>query len=214
MKKVVIFDWGGIVESHENNMADLLNARIRTIKRFNPSLSSQEALRLWTNITPRDKNAGTINDSEEIKEWLDLIKKNLKIHVSNEELVKAYEEEGTKIKYYKDVVSFAHSLKNRCEIAILSNLLPIDKKRINDQYDLRKFDHVYLSFELGLRKSDLLIYKYVLNDLQVEVENILFIDDNHENIIAAQKCGWNTCEAFGYELDKIKGAVEEFLKQG
>lgn len=213
MKRVVIFDWGGIVESHENNMEDLLNARIRTVKRFNSSLSNQEALDRWTNLTPRGKNAGTINDSREIKEWLDLIERNLNINVPHEELIKAYEEEGRNIKYYKNVVNFAHSLKDRCEIAILSNLLPLDKKRINDQYDLSKFNHVYLSFELGLRKPDPKIYEYVQKDIGTEPENILFIDDDHENIVAAQKSGWNTCEAFGYELDKIKRSVEEFLRK-
>lgn len=213
MKKVVIFDWGGIVESHENNLEDLIKVKKRTIKKFNPSLDEQEILKGWTNYTPRGHKAGAVNDPEEIKKWLDSIEKNLNIIVPHEEFIKAYEEEGTKVKYYKEVVDFAHSLKGKCEIAILSNLLPIDKKRINDQYDLSKFDHVYLSFELGLRKPDPQIYEYVLNDLQVQAENILFIDDDSENIKEASLHKWNTCQAFGYELDKIKHSVEEFLSQ-
>lgn len=39
MDKIVIFDWGGIVESHENDLQDLKEAKIKLIKRFNTSLS-------------------------------------------------------------------------------------------------------------------------------------------------------------------------------
>lgn len=116
------------------------------------------------------------------------------------------------VKYYKDVVEYAHSLKGRCKIAILSNLMPFDKKRIDDQYNLSKFDFVYLSFEVEMRKPNRDIYEYVLNDLGVKPEQILFIDDDSQNISMAKQCGWNTCQAFGYELNKIKAAVDTFLK--
>lgn len=45
MDKVVIFDWGGIVESHENNLQDLNEAKIRLIKRFNHVLPDEEILK-------------------------------------------------------------------------------------------------------------------------------------------------------------------------
>lgn len=48
--------------------------------------------------------------------------------------------------------------------------------------------------------------------MKISPENILFIDDDTNNILMARKYGWNTCQAFGYELDKIKYSVEEFLK--
>ena len=127
--------------------------------------------------------------------------------------MKSLEEELTSVKYYKDVVEFAHSLKDKCKIAILSNLMLFDKKRIDDQYDLSKFDYVYLSFELGMRKPNKKIYEYVLNDLNVKPENILFIDDDYNNIVSARECGWNTCQAFGYELDRIKDDVHKFLEE-
>ena len=62
-----------------------------------------------------------------------------------------------------------------------------------------------------MRKPDEKIYKYVLDDLKVKPEDILFIDDDYQNILAAKECGWNTCLAFGYELDKIKKSVDDFL---
>lgn len=55
MDKVVIFDWGGIAESHENNLQDLNEAKIRLIKRFNHVLSEEEILKRWTDKTSEGK---------------------------------------------------------------------------------------------------------------------------------------------------------------
>lgn len=211
MDKIVIFDWGGIVESHEENLKDLKDAKVRMIQRYNKKLSYQEILERWTDKSPNGISLGATNDINEIKSWVNLIQKNMDIDISFEEFKKAYEEEMTLVKYYKDVVEYAHSLKGKCKIAILSNLMPFDKKRINDQYDLSKFDHVYLSFEVEMRKPNREIYEYVLNDLGIEADKILFIDDVTANIEMAKECGWNTCQAFGYELDKIKKEVENFI---
>lgn len=211
MDKVVIFDWGGIVESHENNSQELKEAKIRLIKRFTNVLSDQEILERWTNETLEGKSIGAINKEEEIKDWVNLLQNNMHIQVPFTEFKEAYEEEFNLVNYYKSVVEYAHSLKDRCQIAILSNLGPFDKKRIDKQYNLSKFDYVYLSFEIGLRKPDKKIYEYVLKDINIAPEKILFIDDDTDNIIMAKECGWNTCQAFGYELEKIKSAVEQFL---
>lgn len=212
MEKVVIFDWGGVVESHENNLQDLKNAKIRVIRRFNNLLSDEDILKRWTDKTSNGIKVSTTNNEQDIKDWIDLVQGNMNINVPFKEFKKAYEEELSSVKYYKDVVKYAHSLKNRCKIAILSNLLPFDKKRINNQYDLGKFDNVYLSFEIGMCKPNGRVYEYVLNDLKIEPENILFIDDDINNILMAKNYGWNACQAYGYELDRIKQAVECFLK--
>lgn len=211
MNKIVIFDWGGVVESHENDLQDLKQAKIRMIKRFNSNLSDEEILKRWTDKTSKGISIGATNDLENIKDWVNLIQRNMNINVQFEEFKRIYEEELSKVKYYKDVVEYAHSLKKKCKIAILSNLMPFDKKRIDDQYNLNQFDYVYLSFELGMRKPNNDIYEYVLNNLKIEPKNILFIDDDLNNILAAKTYGWNTCQAFGYQLDKIKIAVDKFL---
>ena len=213
MSKVIIFDWGGVVESHENNLQDLKEAKIRMIKKLNSNLSDEEILAGWTDKTSTGILMGATNDPENIKDWVNLVQYNMGISISYDEFKRLYEEELSSLKYYKEVVDYAHSLKNRCKIAVLSNLMPFDKKRIDNQYDLDEFDYVYLSFEIGLKKPDKQIYEYVLNDLKIDANDILFIDDDIDNISIAKECGWNTCQAFGYELDKIKKSVEEFLKE-
>lgn len=118
-----------------------------------------------------------------------------------------------KVDYYKEVVEYAHSLKDKCKIGILSNLSYLDKERIDRQVNLNMFDYVWLSFDLKCRKPDEIIYEKVEVDLKCENKNILFIDDTLVNIEIAKKRGWNTCHASGYELDKIKESVEAFLNK-
>lgn len=213
MKKVVIFDWGGIVESHENDSQDIKDALVRLIKRFNNSLSDIEILKRWTDETSLGVSIGVISDEYNLRDWFSLLQKNMNISVSFEEFKKSYEEELSLVDYYDDVATYAHSLKDRCKIAILSNLMMFDKKRIDKQYNLSAFDYVYLSYEIGLLKPDKKIYEYVLNDLNVSSNDVLLIDDDTNNILSARECGWNTCQAFGYELDKIKYSVEQFLNK-
>lgn len=111
MDKVVIFDWGGVVESHENNLQELKEAKIRLIKRFNNDLSDEEILDKWTERTP--ESIQTINKEEDIKEWVNSVQENMNISVPFEKFKRAYEEELNSVKYYKDVVEYAHSLKDR-----------------------------------------------------------------------------------------------------
>jgi glucose-1-phosphatase len=56
-------------------------------------------------------------------------------------------------------------------------------------YESQYFKTVYYSHELHLRKPDVEIYEYVLQDAQLKAEETLFIDDNHDNIVAAQSIG-------------------------
>lgn len=128
-----------------------------------------------------------------------------------DEFVRIYEEEFDKIHYYKEVVNFITSLEGKCSLGVLSNLLYIDRNRINKQMNLTRFNFVWLSFELGYKKPQEEIYKIVERECGFETNNILFIDDDKDNVLMAEKRGWNVCRACGYELDKIKNEVYRFL---
>lgn len=212
-EKIVIFDWGGIVENHENNLQDLKQAKIRFIRTFNKGLSDEEILNKWIDETPNGVHIGASNNPKHMVEWFELMEQIMNINTTFEEFKRAYQAEFSKIRYYKDVAEFAHSLKEKCKIGILSNLMPFDKARIDLQYDLSKFDYVYLSFEIGYEKPDKRAYEYVLNDLQIKPENILFIDDDVNNVIGAKKCNWNVFQGQGYKLEEIKNSVYKFLAE-
>lgn len=74
MNKIVIFDWGGVVESHENDLQDLKQAKIKMIRKLNNSLSDEEILQRWTDKTSTGKSIGSTNKDEDIKDWVNLVR--------------------------------------------------------------------------------------------------------------------------------------------
>lgn len=214
--KIVIFDWGGVVESHCKSEYNYYSAKVDIINRLNEQtriLDANTICKKWDecNYDENDKCISEVNSKEDIQKWFERIKLKFDLKCDYNEFYKIYQEESNKIKYYKDVVDFAHSLKKECKIGILSNLADIDKERIDKHYDLSKFDYVWLSFELTYRKPKKEIYEIVANDCKLNPNNILFIDDKEENFEIPKKMGWKVIQATGHELDKIKNKVYEFL---
>lgn len=216
INKIVIFDWGGVVESHYDGEYNCFSSKIDIINRLNSEikiLDEKAIIDEWEecNYDKNGKCISEVNNKEDIQNWFERIKRKFNLNCSYDAFYKVYQEESEKIEYYKDVVNFAHSLKDKCLIGILSNLSSLDKSRIDKHYDLSKFDYVWLSFDMNCRKPNGEIYEKVEDECKIDPKNILFIDDVKENIVPAQKRGWITCNAEGHEIDKIKKCVEEFL---
>jgi glucose-1-phosphatase len=57
------------------------------------------------------------------------------------------------------------------------------------EYEQRFFTKVYYSHEIHLRKPDVEIYEYVLQNANLNAAETLFIDDNYDNVQAAQSIG-------------------------
>ena len=211
--KIVIFDWCGIVESHDNDENNYHKVIISIINSLNPNICKSEIIPLWK-ICLYDENKKIIsecNTLEEIQKWFDRVKKAYNLKCDFKTFCEVYKKEFKYVDYYKDVVSLEHETKNKCKIGILSNLTFLDKERINEQLNLTIFDYVWLSCDLGITKPNDKIYDIVENDCNLKPQNILFIDDNEDNILAARKRKWNTCNAFGYEIDKLKHSIKLFL---
>ncbi len=58
---------------------------------------------------------------------------------------------------------------------------------VNDFYSC--FEKVYFSFEIGMRKPDEDIFKFVLNNHNLVPKKTLFVDDKSENIETAENLG-------------------------
>lgn len=212
-EKLVIFDWGGIVESHRSDEYNVDRAKVALIKRFNPNIDESTIIQKMQDcyITDMGVHLGATNDISEVQNWVNRLKNEFNFECNFEDFCRAYYEEYEKIYYYEDVVQFIHSLKDKCKIGILSNLCYLDKRRIDMQMNLSKFDYVWLSFELECRKPNDKIYELVEGSLDMSNADILFIDDCSANLEIPKKRGWNTYNGFGYQLDDIKKYVNEFL---
>lgn len=88
------------------------------------------------------------------------------------------------------IATIIHEVQLHYKTAILSNTSPTHfQKALDTSPILRKISKRYLSYEIGAMKPDLAVYRYVIEDLNVDPSTILFIDDISENILAAQHCG-------------------------
>jgi putative hydrolase of the HAD superfamily len=91
---------------------------------------------------------------------------------------------------FEDVLEIVDELKQQgIKVAILSNTIEPHAK-INRQKGLYdSFSEVVLSNEVGLAKPDEAIYRLILERLQEDPAEVVFIDDRAENVAAAQAVG-------------------------
>ena len=204
-KKLILFDWGNIVESHTTGYScyDAWNDVFHKCGYKEDKVIFKELGKY---------KLSSIKTNTEFKKTYKLIAKEFNFHTTYEEFVKIYEETFDKVDSYKEVAEYEVSLKDKCYIGILSNLTIFDKKRLDKQVNLSQYDYVFLSFELGLKKPEIELFNKVQNELPFKPQDILFIDDRKDNIETASKIGWNTLQATGLELDKIKQKCKDFLK--
>lgn len=211
--KVILFDWGGVVETSHldyKTMRDIMfSLGFRNL--------DTEEIREKFHATPCASIFDTITDEEEnneaYKKYLSLFSGD--IDVTDEVLndyKRLYKELMINNPFYKEVSDYIYSLRNRCEIGILSNVQMLDKFRQNSHFNYGVLNHRYLSCELGMAKPNRDIYEYVNNDLKGK--EILFLDDNPANIIIPEELGWNVYNVKkGGDIEGIKKACEEFLKE-
>ena len=202
--KLIIFDWGEIVESHYEKFgtSQAFNELFKTLG-YSGNEDIFKSLHKY--------HLSSISSMEELEKNYNEIKKEYNLNGTFNDFVNNYKIIMDKIYYYKDVVEFEHYLKDKCYIGILSNLVILDEERIDKQLDLSMYDYVFLSFKYGLKKPNKDIYEVVMNSVNFKSEEILLIDDSKNNIETAKNMGWNTLLATGKELDKIKEKCSLFL---
>jgi putative hydrolase of the HAD superfamily len=97
-------------------------------------------------------------------------------------------------------IQFLHKLREIIPIYLLSNTNDLHIRAANQILyksvgvrDVRNlFTKAYMSYEIGLWKPDTAIYTYVLHDLGLKPNEVLFLDDNEANIESAKQFGWET----------------------
>lgn len=214
-KKIVIFDWGGIVFNFQAEDA-IVQIWRNVAKRLKLNIS-EELLQQWDtwDFNMSSDNYETVNS--DFYRVLKLCGIN-----ADAKLVKKcrliVDEEIKKAPKHQKVADFINNLiiSDRCLVGVLSNLSVCYAPAINTQLPLSAFDYVWLSFRMGCQKPQNDIYEKVEKDCGLNPADILFFDDGEENISAARKRGWNTClidETFDEDL-RVKifnDTVNEFL---
>ncbi len=101
---------------------------------------------------------------------------------------------------YTGAEAWLRSLKGRYRIGCLSNTNELHMSKLPRQEGLmRQFDDAFLSHEIGRIKPDPAAYLYVLAAWNTDAANVLFLDDNEANVVAASQVGMLAHRVFGLE---------------
>lgn len=155
--------------------------------------------------------AGKLNVS--IDQYLDLIDKDYALaiegKISKEKVLKIFAKnfknspkklEKLYVKYYrkyfkqnKQLFKQAFKLRKKgYKIAILSDQWPLSKDALMPEKFYKNFDDFVISYEVGVRKPNLKIYKLILKKLKLSPRQTLFIDNQKGNLGPAKKLGMKT----------------------
>lgn len=82
--------------------------------------------------------------------------------------------------------------KQGYKVAILSDQWHLSSDVLIPKKDQNFFDKVIISCDVGMRKPHKDIFDYTLDKLKLKPKEVLFIDNQEWNLIAAHKMGMNT----------------------
>lgn len=107
-----------------------------------------------------------------------------------------------------DLVSYIQALKPQTKIIALTNNWSFGRRLIERRGITELFDLIITSADEGVRKPHVRIYEIMLERLDVTPAEVVFVDDNVENVEAARNLGihsihFRSTEQTISELDKL-----------
>lgn len=188
-KENIIFDFGGILIDIDYSKTVQALSRLSSTKNAESLYSQSSQVELFTLF-----ETGQIPEDHFLRGLCNL----LNIDVAKREQVKdAWNEMLLGIK--KERIEFLEELKLNKRIFMLSNINETHEKYIaqylkrsgiNSFY--KNFEKVYFSHKIGFRKPNPEIFKYVLKDSSLNIDETIFIDDSKQHIEGAQGIGLQT----------------------
>ncbi len=163
MIKLIAFDLVGVLVKENDIKLTELEERLERL--FGPNISDDEYL---------------LNGSKYISNKKELI--NTTINIIN------------KIYDIKDINLFS-KLKNKypnTKIIIATNHITYIKDYIINNLDIKNIDDIIISSEINRIKPNKNFYEYLVNNYNLKSSEILFLDDNSDNVDGAKKVGINT----------------------
>jgi len=177
MIKTIIFDWGGVLTVGKYTRSILKN------------ISEERGIAIDEIYLGFDKvivemNAGKIN----FREFDEKIEEKLSLDIDEEKMRDFFRRS---IVPSEDVIQLVKRLNSGYDLIMLSNNDEVTvgnlEKYHKDMLDL--FSKRYFSYELNVRKPNLAIFEYALEDAGLVASECVFIDDKQKNVDAANEVG-------------------------
>lgn len=163
MIKVIAFDLVGVLVKEKNIELTELESNLERL--FGPNISDSEYLIQARKFHPKDVVI--------MRTTVDLL--NHLYEVKDTELLSKLREK------YPDT-----------KIVIATNHLSRIRNYIGEALGVLNLDKVYISADIHKIKPNKDFYEHIYNDMKIKPEEILFLDDNQENIDGAIASGLNT----------------------
>jgi putative hydrolase of the HAD superfamily len=186
--KNIIFDLGGVILDIDYD---------RTIQAFK-NLGIQDFEQLYTQAA----QTGFFDDFETGKmssaAFITALQHKIENDISNAEIIHAWN--AMLLDWDMRRLNLLLELRKHHRVFLLSNTNSLHQsafmKSLKQQTGLdtlsNHFDKVYMSHEIGLRKPNLDVFEFVLNDQQMNAEETLFLDDSIQHVEGAKKLGITT----------------------
>lgn len=146
----------------------------------------------------------------EIEDLADGLIDSYKLQAPREEVILAWKELLTGV--IPGRIEAIQKLSKQYQLALLSNTNAYHYSVFKDECEpiFSMLDHVFLSFEMGMRKPDAEIYETALETAGWKAAETLFLDDSRPNIAGAAAIGIQTWHVAEYaDFDRM---CEQYLK--
>ena len=182
----IVFDLGGVLLNHKNWDLVLRNSKIPKIyhKHIIDSITDQIHI----------INTHTISADRFIEQWVasqHMVSNDAQYLECLPSAFRLLMSSSTKFDYVDALLT---SLKNKgYRLYYLSNwsMFGFDTmKKYNDMAFLYNFNGGIMSYEVGMDKPYLGIYKELEDQYKLDPSKTLFLDDKEKNVKAAINCGW------------------------
>ncbi len=156
------------------------------------------------------------NRKEELKHFINFYKlfsENLpEIEIKNiEELAKDIVYNTNKYVFYDDVKEVIPRLKNKYKMAVVSDAWPSLENVFIDADMKKYFETIVISTQIGTLKPDPKMYETAIKSLDVNNSETIFIDDNKNNCMGAEKIGIKSILMSRENYDEDKEKYKEML---
>ena len=176
--RAIIFDMGGVLLKTANS-----NPRNALAKRFGTTRAELESFTFSSDSSLRSE-IGEITDKEH---WETVLRK-FGQPINN--YLAIYDEYFCGDAIDEELMSYATSLKPKYRLGLLSNAWMNARPLLKVRFQfIEAFDVSLFSYEIGLRKPNPAIFKYMVGKMGVGAEEALFIDDIPANVEGAQIAG-------------------------
>lgn len=118
--------------------------------------------------------------------------KQFQLDASPAQLVEEFKRlDGHYYAFNHELYDLIEVLKPQATVALMSNVSRDEGAYLRSLGAYKPFDHVFLSDDFGLTKSDVAWFEQVAGELNLAPEHVLLIDDGASNVATAQAAGWS-----------------------